>query len=121
VTAFWYIIIALGFIAAIVNFSLAAARRKKPMVALVRSIAGVASLVPPVGILVGKLVLHAHLPSSVNWQTVFIVSGVFIFAVLFLPTYVDKDTEHPTIQERAARPTNATIRLEKSGSDEWMN
>lgn len=123
-TAFWYIIIALGIIAAVINFSIAATRREQPMVALVRALAGVVSLVPPIGVLVGKFVLEAHLPSQLGWQTVLIATGVFIFAVLLLPTYVDKDKPAATLQERAARvarPANATIRLEKTGGDEWVN
>lgn len=122
-TAFWYLISALGFLAAIINFSLAAARRKQPIVALVRAIAGVVALALPVGILIGKLVLHIH-PGNLEWQTVFIATGAFVFAVLLLPSYVDKGKK-ATLQERAeraVRPANATIRLEKPGvGDEWVN
>ena len=119
--AFWYIIIVLGILAAIINFSIAAARRGQPIVALVRVLAGVVSLVPPVGVVVGKLVLDAHLPSQVGWQTILIATGVFVFAVLLLPTYVDKEKPKVSLQERAARPANATVRLEKSAGDEWVN
>ena len=122
-TAFWYLISALGFLAAIINFSLAAARRKQPMVALVRAIAGIVALALPVGILIGKLVLQIH-PGNLEWQTVFIATGAFVFAVLLLPSYVDKGKK-ATLQERAeraVRPANATIRLEKPGvGDEWVN
>ncbi len=120
-TAFWYIIIALGILADIINFSLAVSRRSQPVVALVRGLAGVVSLVPPVGVLVGKFVMQAHLPSQLGWQTILIATGVFVFAVLLLPTYVDKEKPKVSLQERAARPANATIRLEKSGGDEWVN
>lgn len=123
-TAFWYVISALGVLAAIINFSLAVVRRNQPMVALVRAIAGVLALALPVGILIGKLILHAHPPFALEWQTVFIATGAFVFAVLLLPSYVDKG-EQATLQERAeraVRPANATIRLEKPGvGDEWVN
>jgi hypothetical protein len=121
VAVFWYIIIVLGILAAIINFSLAASRRSQPMVALVRALAGVVSLVPPIGVLVGKFVLDAHVPSQVSWQTILIATGVFVFAVLLLPTYVDKEKPKVSLQERAARPANATVRLEKTGGDEWVN
>lgn len=123
-TAFWYVISGIGILAAIINFSLAVSRRQQPMVALVRSIAGVLALALPVSILFGKLVVHAHPPFALEWQTVFIATGAFVFAVLLLPSYVDKG-EQATLQERAervVRPANATIRLEKPGvGDEWVN
>ena len=62
-TAFWYVISGIGILAAIINFSLAFARRNQPMVALARAIAGVVALALPVVILIGKLVLHA--PSAI--------------------------------------------------------
>lgn len=123
-TAFWYVISGIGILAAIINFSLAVARRKQPMVALARSIAGVVALALPVVILYGKLVSHLHPPFPLDWPTVFIATGAFVFAVLLLPSYVDK-SEKVTLQERAervVRPTNATVRLEKRAvGDEWMN
>jgi peptidoglycan/LPS O-acetylase OafA/YrhL len=124
VTAFWYVISGIGILAAIINFSLAVARRKQPMVALARSIAGVVALALPVVILYGKLVSHLHPPFPLDWPTVFIATGAFVFAVLLLPSYVDK-SEKVSLQERAervVRPTNATVRLEKrTVGDEWMN
>jgi peptidoglycan/LPS O-acetylase OafA/YrhL len=124
VTAFWYVISGLGILAAIINFSLAFVRRKQPMVALARTVAGIVALALPVVILYGKLVSHMHPPFPLDWQTVFIATGAFVFAVLLLPSYVDK-TEKVTLQERAehmVRPANATIRLEKPGvGDEWVN
>lgn len=123
-TAFWYVISGIGILAAIINFSLAVARRKQPMVALARSIAGVVALALPVVILYGKLVSHLHPPFPLDWPTVFIATGAFVFAVLLLPSYVDK-SEKVSLQERAervVRPTNATVRLEKRAvGDEWMN
>lgn len=122
-TAFWYVITGLGIVAAIINFAIAVSRREQRMVALVRALAGVVALIPPVGIIVGKLVLNMHPPFALEWQTVFIATGAFVFAVLLLPTYVDKgDKEHPhvSMQQRAARPANATVRLQKGG-DEWVN
>ena len=123
-TAFWYVISGIGILAAIINFSLAVARRKQPMVALARAIAGAVALALPVVILYGKLVSHLHPPFPLDWPTVFIATGAFVFAVLLLPSYVDK-SEKVTLQERAervVRPTNATVRLEKRAvGDEWMN
>jgi hypothetical protein len=123
VTAFWYVISGLGILAAIINFSLAVLRRNKPMVALVRAIAGGVALALPVVILIGKLVTHTHPPFELDATTVFIATGAFVFAVLLLPSYVDK-SEKPTLQERAehaVRPAKATIRLEKPIGDEWVN
>lgn len=123
-TAFWYVISGIGILAAIINFSLAVVRRRQPMAALARAIAGVVALALPVVILYGKMVSHIHPPFPLDWQTVFIATGAFVFAVLLLPTYVDK-SEKVTLQERAervVRPTNATVRLEKRGvGDEWVN
>lgn len=123
-TAFWYVISGLGILAAIINFSLAVARRKQPVVALARAVAGVVALALPVTILYGKMVQHLHPPFPLDWQTVFIATGAFVFAVLLLPSYVDKG-EKVTLQERAervVRPANATVRLEKRRvGDEWVN
>jgi hypothetical protein len=125
VTAFWYVISGIGILAAIINFSLAFAHRNQPMVALARAVAGMVALALPVVILIGKLVLHARPPFALDWQTVFIATGAFVFAVLLLPSYVDKSEKKETLQERAAhvvRPTNATVRLEKRAvGDEWVN
>ncbi len=123
-TAFWYVISGIGILAAIINFSLAIVRRKQPMAALARAIAGAVALALPVVILYGKLVSHLHPPFPLDWPTVFIATGAFVFAVLLLPSYVDK-SEKVSLQERAervVRPTNATVRLEKRAvGDEWMN
>ena len=121
-TAFWYVIVTLGIITAVINFAIAFARRKQPMVALVRGLAGVVSLVPPIGIVVGKALAVQH--PSLQAKDVFIATGVFIFAVLLLPSYAErgaKDTAKPTLQQRAARPANATVRLRDAGADEWVN
>ena len=121
-TAFWYVIVTLGIITAAINFAIAFGRRKQPMVALVRALAGVVSLVPPIGIVVGKALAVPH--PSLQAQQVFIATGVFIFAVLLLPSYAErgtKDTSKPTLQQRAARPANATVRLRDVGADEWVN
>ena len=122
-TAFWYVIVTLGIIAAAANFVIAFARRKQQMVALVRALAGIVSLVPPVGIVVGKALAIPH--PSLQASDVFIATGVFIFAVLLLPSYFErtsaKDAPKPTMQQRAARPANATIRLRDASSDEWVN
>lgn len=120
---FWYIIIALGCIAAVINFGIAASRRKQPVVAGVRVVAGLVSLAVSIGIIVGKAFRLAH--PYLQWQEVIIGFGVFIFAVLLLPSYVGKDGSEVgtkvTLQQRAARPANATIRLRDAHSDEWVN
>jgi hypothetical protein len=125
VTAFWYVIVALSVLAAIINFSIAAARRQRPAIAAVRVVAGLVSLAAVVGIILGKLAHIAH--PYLQAQYVFIAFGIFIFAVLVLPSYVDRGTsEAPqvTMQERAARPVKATVRLKGSGNgstEDWIN
>jgi hypothetical protein len=126
-TAFWYAILALGTLAAIINFSLGWAHRARPVHALVRFAAGVVSLVPPIGILVSKLMLHLHLPLALQgpneYQYIFIATGLFIGGTLMLPAYVERSGDHSpgvSLQQRAARPANATIRLQKN-TDEWVN
>jgi cytochrome c biogenesis protein CcdA len=123
VTPIWYAIVALGIIAAIINFSIAAVRRKQAMVALVRILAGVVSLAVSVGIVLGKAFRLQH--PTLQWQEVVIGFGVFIFAVLLLPSYVGREDSSAgkkvTLQQRAARPANATIRLRDANSDEWVN
>lgn len=122
-TAIWYIIVAMCVIAAIINFSIAGARRKKqPMVALVRVLAGLVSLAAVAGIIIGKSLAIPH--PFLDWRNVLLGFGIFVFAVLLLPTYADrgaKDAPKMTMQQRAARPANATIRLRDAGSDEWVN
>lgn len=120
-TTFWIVIIILGVLAAVVNFAIAASRRNEPMVAAVRALAGLVSLVASVGIVVGK---EANLVSVIlPWPLKVIAAGVFVFAVLFLPSTIGKasETAEVTIQQRAARPTNATVRLREQGADEWVN
>ena len=123
----WYIIIAFGLLAVIINGALALSRRNKPMVALVRAAAGVVSLVAVTGVIVVKAGrIHAH--PKFQPSEIFIAAGVFIFAVLFLPTYFERNFQgeaeakaKPTLQQRAARPVNATVRLRDKSSDEWVN
>ena len=120
-TPFWIVIIVLGVLAAIVNFAIAASRRGEPMVVAVRSLAGLLSLVASVGIVVGK---EANLvPVILPWPLKVIAAGVFVFAVLFVPSTIGKtsDDAEMTLQQRAARPTNATVRLREQGADEWVN
>jgi hypothetical protein len=124
-TAFWYLITALGLLAALINFILAGVRRQQMMVALVRGLAGLLSLVLATGIVVGKA-MHLHPPFPLSVQTVFIATGLFVFAVLFLPSYFDKsaspeDEKRVTLQQRAARPAKATVRLQNTSTDEWVN
>jgi hypothetical protein len=122
VTPFWYLIVTLGIITAIINFGLALARRQQRTVALVRALAGVVSLVPPAGIIVGKALSVQH--PYLEKRDVIIGIFVFIFLVLVLPSYVDRGGEAApkvTLQQRAARPANATVRMRNSGTDEWVN
>jgi hypothetical protein len=123
VTPLWYFVIAVGFLAAIINFGIAASRRNQPMVAVVRVLAGLVSLAVSAGIILGKAFRLQH--PTLQWQEVIIGFGVFIFAVLLLPSYVgrDEDSGSPraTLQQRAARPANATIRLRDAKTDEWVN
>lgn len=122
----WYIIIAFGLLAVIINGALAVSRRKQPMVALVRAAAGMVSLIAVTGVIVVKAGrIHAH--PKFQPSEIFIGAGVFIFAVLFLPTTFERNFQgeaaqtKPTLQQRAARPVNATVRLREKGSDEWVN
>jgi hypothetical protein len=120
-TTFWIVIIALGVLAAIVNFAIAITRRSEPMVVAIRALAGLVSLVAAVGIIVGKEadLVSVRLPLSYK----VIGAGVFVFAVLFLPSILGKNSAAPdvTLQQRAARPANATVRLREQGADEWVN
>lgn len=121
-TPVWYIIVAVCVLAAIINFTLANARRKQPLVATVRVVAGLLSLAAVGGIIVGKSLAIPH--PFLDARNVFIGFGIFVFAVLLLPSYADriaKDTPNVTMQQRAARPANATVRLRDSGTDEWVN
>ena len=120
-TPFWILIIALGVLAAIINFAIAASHRDEPMVVAVRILAGIVSLAASVGIVVGK---EANLvPVILPWPIKVIAAGVFVFAVLFVPSTIGKASESTevTLQQRATRPTNATVRLREQGADEWVN
>ena len=120
---FWAIIVALCALAAVINFILAYVRRNHPTVALVRGAAGAVSLLVAVGIILGKVIAIAH--PYVTRENVFIGVGVFIALVFLLPSYYEKNAgEAPkvTIQQRAARPANATVRLRDAAApEEWMN
>ncbi|MFI5274031.1 MAG: hypothetical protein ACHQ4H_13440 [Ktedonobacterales bacterium] len=123
-TPFWYLIVALSVIVGIINLALAFSRRHIPMVALVRLLAAIVSFVPAVGIVVGKALAIQNHPYLEQWN-VFLGLGVFVFAVLVLPSYFERGakSEQPrvTMQQRAARPANATVRLRDATSDEWVN
>lgn len=125
--AFWYLLIAIGTLAAIINFTLGWMHRARLAGALVRFAAGIISLALVAGVIVTKLVLDIHLPEALSALQVnrygFIAAGLFIGATLMLPSYVDRpsgDAATPTLQERAARPAKATVRMQQQG-DEWMN
>lgn len=127
-STFWVIITALGLVATAINmgWAVAAMRQGNSTAVLVRGLAGLVSLCLSVGIVLGKLVLAIHDPFKLTQQDVFAATGVAIFALLFLPSLVERNSggerkERVTMQQRALRPTNATIRLEKRGGDEWVN
>ena len=121
-TLFWYAIVTLCVIAAIINFILAYARRKHPMMALLRGGAGAVSLALALGIIVGKVLEIPH--TYLTRENVFIAVGIFIAIVFLLPSYIEKvNGEGPkmSIQQRAARPIKATVRLRDVQPDEWVN
>jgi len=121
-TPFWIIIIVLALIAAAVNFALSVSRRGNSLVFATRIAAGLASVAAAAFIIIGKLT--DVMPVLLQWSDRLILAGLFVFAVLFVPSIVERrreQTTEPTIQQRAARPANATIRLRESGSDEWVN
>jgi hypothetical protein len=125
---FYPLITALALLAAVVNFALAVSRRQYLLVVLVRTVAGLTSLALAGVIVLGKA-LDLHIFQALNlvdlqWSTVFIAAGVFVFIVLWFPSYVERASKvpaSPSIQERAARPAKATVRLQRSGPDEWVN
>jgi peptidoglycan/LPS O-acetylase OafA/YrhL len=125
VTPFWYAIVALACLAGIINFALAAARRKRATTALVRVVAGSISLILAIGILYGKAIASWHPPVPLTKENVFIAFGVFVAIVFFVPSYIERATgDQPKVsmQERAARPVNATVRLRDArAGDEWVN
>lgn len=120
----WYVTAALCVVAALINFALAYARRQHPMLAAVRAVAGIVPLLAAVGIVLGKMITAIPHPYFTR-ENVFIAFGVFIAIVFLLPSYIEKQAgEAPkvTLQQRAARPVNATVRLrDAKGSDEWVN
>ncbi len=107
----------LALLAALINFSVAVLRRKYPMVALVRALAGLVSLALSVAIILNQvLVIHVFQRldlTNLSWSEVFIATGVFVFLVLWFPSYVERGSRAPapSIQERAVRPANATVRF----------
>lgn len=118
---FWIAITALAILAAIVNLVIAITRRAEPKVLGVRALAALVSLVAAVGIIVGK---EAELvPFILTLPVKLTAAGVFVFAVMFLPSMLSRSAAEsaPSLQERAARPANATVRLRERGGDEWVN
>jgi hypothetical protein len=78
-------------------------------------------------VIVTKLIMNIHLRTTIvgiaPGYFIFIASGIFIGATLMLPSYIEQSSgqeQGPSLQQRAARPVNATIRLQKN-SDEWVN
>ena len=119
----WPFTTALALIAALINFGVAISRRNFPMVALVRSIAGLVCLGLATFIIAGKN-LGFHPPVSLKLEEVFIGAGVFVFLVLWLPSQFERNSEapqRPTLQERAARPARATVRLQQTIPEDWIN
>ncbi len=128
-TPFWYMILAVGIIAGVINLAIAFARRGTPTLALIRLGAAIVSFVPVAGIIVGKSIAISH--PFLQKEYVIIGAGVFIFFVLFLPSTFERNAAPPdaaqkprmTMAQRARRPANATVRLRdaRGGSDEWVN
>jgi hypothetical protein len=123
----YYIIVVVGLIVAAINFTLGWAHREQAVNALVRFAAGLVSVVLAVGVIVTKLVMNMHLQTAIAGiqpvYVIFIGAGIFIGATLMLPSYIERNGEpaaSPSLQERAVRPVNATVRLQKN-SDEWVN
>ena len=76
------------------------------MVAVVRVLAGLVSLAVSIGIIVGKAFRLSH--PYLQWQEVIIGFGVFIFAVLLLPSYVGQRQQrggHQGDAAAASRPS----------------
>lgn len=123
----YYIIVVVGLIVAAINFVLGWAHREKPVSALVRFAAGLVGVALAVGVIVTKLIMNMHLQTSIAGiepvYVIFIGAGIFIGATLMLPSYVERGSAPattPSLQERAVRPVNATVRLQKN-TDEWVN
>lgn len=124
-TPFWITVIALALVAGAVNFGIGASHRAEPLVLAVRVAAGLASVAAAAFIIVGKLA--DIMPVVLNWPERITMAGVFVFAVLFVPSIIERNREQtvePTLMERAqraARPANATIRLREHTDSEWIN
>jgi hypothetical protein len=116
------LVIVLALAAAAINFAIGANHRDDRLVLAVRVAAGLTSVAAAVFIVIGKLA--DVMPVIIPWPVKLAVGGVFIFGVLFIPSVIERNREQtpaPTIQQRAARPVNATIRLRDTGADEWVN
>jgi hypothetical protein len=123
-TWFWIVVIILALGAAAINFAIGSNHRDDRLVLAVRVAAGLASVAAAVFIVLGKVL--DVMPTILTWPERILISGIFVFAVLFVPSAVERNREQtpePTIRQRAARPTNATIRLRETsaGADEWVN
>ena len=125
--ALYYIIVIVGLAVAAINFVLGWAHRDKPISVLVRFTAGLVGVALAVSVIVTKLIMNMHLQTDIAGMkpayVIFIAAGIFIGATLMLPSYVERGAAPesvPSLQERAVRPVNATVRLQKN-SDEWVN
>jgi hypothetical protein len=124
-TPFWITVIALALVAGAVNFAIGASHRAEPVVFAVRIAAGLASVAGAAFIIIGKLV--DIMPVVLHWPERITIGGVFVFAVLFVPSIIERNREQtvePTLMERAqrvARPANATVRLRERSDSEWIN
>ena len=123
-TAFWVVLIILAIVAAVVNFAIGASHRGEPLIFATRLAAGLVSVAAAAFIIFGKLanIMTGSL-AWLDWKGRIIMAGIFVFAVLFIPSVVERNRAQtePTIQQRAARPANATIRLRDGSADEWVN
>lgn len=124
-TPFWITVIALALIAGVVNFVISASHRAEPVVFAVRVAAGLASVGAAAFIIIGKLA--DIMPVVLHWPERVTIAGVFVFAVFFVPSIIERNREQtvePTLMERAqrvARPANATVRLREHSDSEWIN
>jgi hypothetical protein len=124
-TPFWIIVIALALAAAAVNFAIGVSHRAEALVFAVRMAAGLASVGAAAFIIIAKLT--DIMPVILLWPERLTIAGLFVFAVLFVPSIIERNREQtvePTLMQRAqrvARPANATIRLRDSSDSEWIN
>lgn len=122
-TPFWIAVIIIALAVGVINFAIGATRRGDMVALAVRMAAGLASILAAGFIIYGKLA--DIMPTRLSWPEKIVMAGLFVFAVLFIPSVIERnraqETTEPTLQQRAARPVNATIRLREASDSEWIN